>query len=129
MKYGKLKSTVQKVSNVKTDFKIRTANTTASVRGTIFSITDDSLDVEEGRVYYSTVDNMGLIVEPGEKARYFLFSMINSPFYDYVDRYGVDTSPIGLSDSERGRRSGGVKGGWGGKHTGANVTINIQVAQ
>jgi len=64
LKYGKIRTDVEKIGNLKTDFKVRSANTTASVRGTSFSFGNDELFVERGLVLLENNRDFSNILVP-----------------------------------------------------------------
>lgn len=100
LKYGKVKASVEKSEDVKTMFKVRTANSTASVRGTVFTFGDDTLVVENGTVALSNSNDTVVLVSGGETGSAPKMSDITSPYKETQDGYYVSTLPIGMSDSE-----------------------------
>jgi len=127
LKYGRVRANVEKNEQVKTSFKVRSANSTASVRGTVFTFGNDSLSVENGTVNLTSNELNSTLVQQGEKAFVGKFSIVESPIKSFVKDYFVNTSPVGVSDSEAdndkinaGKASGKGK---------ANVIITITVLQ
>lgn len=114
LKYGQIKADVKSSENSKTIFNVRSANSTASVRGTIFTFGDDRLFVEQGVVTLSNDFGETVLVRREDKAYSPPFSTIATPYQDRFDRYYVNFNPLGLSSSERAlkrflnTRSGGV---------------------
>jgi hypothetical protein len=101
LKYGKPKATVSKSEEVKTIFKVRSANSTASVRGTVFTFGDDELVVEEGTVYLLNDNDYGILVQGNEKADSSKLSTAKSPPQRKVEDHVVTVKPIGIADIER----------------------------
>ena len=100
LKYGKIKATVEKVENAKTMFKVRSANSTASVRGTVFVFGEDTLEVERGTVFFIGDNQNSTLVQSGEKSLYYNFDVISSPFVESGNQYYIDALPFGLTDTE-----------------------------
>ncbi|HOJ64971.1 MAG TPA: FecR domain-containing protein [Spirochaetota bacterium] len=102
LKYGKIKAVVEPAAqDVKTNFKVRSANSTASVRGTIFSYGDSYLYVERGTVLFESKNGDYLFVQEDEEAIVKKFKNIQEPFSNKSLTYNVDTNPIGLSATEK----------------------------
>lgn len=126
LKYGQIKADVQSSENSKTIFNVRSANSTASVRGTIFTFGDDRLFVEDGFVTLSNDYGEEVLARKDDRAYSPSFSTIATPYQHRFERYYVNFNPLGLSSGERrlrrflGTRSGGVI-------YKAKVIINIKV--
>ena len=102
LKYGKLKAVVEPAAtDVKTNFKVRSANSTASVRGTIFSYGDSYLYVEKGTVLFESRNGDFFFVQADEEAIIQKFKNIQEPFLNKNANYNIDTNPIGLSNEEK----------------------------
>lgn len=102
LKYGKIKAIVEpSASDVKLNFKVRSANSTASVRGTIFNYGDSYLLVEKGTVLFESKNGDQLFVQADEEAVISEFKNIQTPFFRKDITYNVNTNPIGLSNEER----------------------------
>ena len=102
LKYGQVKATVDKKEDKTVLFKVRSANSTASVRGTVFTLSEDELYVEEGTVYL--VNNLigdSVLVQKNERAYIPHLDILKDPYVTKVDDYYVGVSPVGLSDSEQ----------------------------
>jgi hypothetical protein len=125
LKYGKIKANVIKNEEVKTNFKVRSANSTASVRGTIFTFGENTLFVENGTVELINDYLNSLLVQQGESAYVGDLNIIDSPFKGKLKDYFVDVRPVGLSDTETDSPRGTENGRRGS--TIANVIIKIEV--
>jgi hypothetical protein len=104
VKYGKVKANVDKNREVKTVFKVRSANSTASVRGTIFTFGENALFVEEGTVHLVNDYDNSALVQKGEKAYIRKLDVIEAPNHTMDDDYYVNPLPMGVSDQEFGNR-------------------------
>jgi len=125
LKYGKVKADIEKSEDVKTMFKVRTANSTASVRGTAFTFGDGVLLVERGTVALINDSGSMVLVSGGETAQSPKMSDISSPFTETNDGYNVSILPIGMSQTEvNSVKSPSESGSSGGN---ANVIIKINV--
>lgn len=113
LKYGKVKANVETSKDVKTIFQVRSANSTASVRGTIFTFGEDMLYVEEGTVLLKSKHGDFALVQKNEKAYSPFMGMIENPYSYLFDQYYVNVNPIGLTDAEAGL-SGDVIDNFGG---------------
>lgn len=102
LKYGKVKADVVKSDGkVETSlFKVRSANSTASVRGTTFLYGEDELVVYNGTVFLESNNQDTVLVQRDEKAYSQKYGGIQSPKEEKLKDYYVDTSPTGLSDAE-----------------------------
>ena len=116
LKYGKVTATVDKKEDKTVLFKVRSANSTASVRGTQFTLSDDELYVAEGTVHLinNKIGN-SLLVQKNERVYIPNLDVIKDPYKVRVDDYYVAPTPIGLSDTEISNkdrtsftRSGGI---------------------
>lgn len=101
LKYGQIKADVESSKDSKTLFNVRSANSTASVRGTIFLFGEDRLFVEDGVVTLTNNYGETIMVRRDEMANSPLFSTITTPHQDRYERYFVHFQPLGLSGSER----------------------------
>ncbi len=102
LKYGKIKAVVEPAAtDVKTNFKVRSANSTASVRGTIFYYGDSYLYVEKGTVFFESKNGDYLFVQGDEEAVIKKFKNIQDPFANKNVSYNINTNPTGLSNEER----------------------------
>lgn len=101
LNYGRIKATVEKSEDKKVFFKVRSANSTASVRGTIFTFANGEIYVEDGTVEITNAFENSALVQKGEMALIPPdIDFIKGPF-DYIsDYYNTDIRLIGLSDSE-----------------------------
>ena len=68
LNFGKIKTKVTKLKNLKTDFKVRSAICTASVRGTEFEFGGNLLIVENGLVLLKSADGFETMIQGKEKA-------------------------------------------------------------
>ena len=68
LNFGKIKTKVTKLQNLKTDFKVRSAICTASVRGTEFEFGGNLLIVENGIVLLKSSDGFETMIQGKEKA-------------------------------------------------------------
>jgi FecR protein len=101
LKYGKVTATVDKKEDKTVLFKVRSANSTASVRGTQFTLSDDELYVKEGTVYLvNNKINNSLLVQKNERVYIPNLDIIKDPYKVTVDDYYVAPTPLGLSDTE-----------------------------
>jgi len=127
LKYGKVKADVQKSEDVKTMFKVRTANSTASVRGTAFTFGDNILNVERGKVELINDSGSSVFVLGGESAKAPKMDGLSTPYSETLDGYNVSTLPMGMSQSE----INSVKSpfGNGGSHGEGSVIIKINVVK
>jgi len=89
------------VDTVKTDFKVRSANTTASVRGTGFTFGNDVLLVEHGTVLYQDTLFNNALAQSGEQYQYakYLYSIVEN-IETLVAGYELTAKPLGLADSD-----------------------------
>ena len=101
LKYGTVKASVNTNKETETTFKVRSANSTASVRGTVFEFGEDNLFVENGTVHLLSNDGFGTLVQEDESAEAGFFNFAVTPYEKMLLNYYVNTSPIGLSDSEK----------------------------
>jgi hypothetical protein len=101
LKYGGIKANVESSRNVQTVFKVRSANSTASVRGTVFEFGEDSLFVEEGTVQILSNDGFSALVQGNEKASAPKLSMLGTPLSNTRKSASVPFMPIGISQDER----------------------------
>lgn len=101
LKYGQIKADVKSSENSKTIFNVRSANSTASVRGTIFTFGDDRLFVEEGAVTLSNDYGETILARREDRAYSPSFSTISTPYQHRFEKYYVNFSPLGLSSGER----------------------------
>jgi hypothetical protein len=102
VKYGKIKANVDKNKEVKTLFKVRSANSTASVRGTIFTFGESTLFVEDGTVQLVNDYENSALVQKGERADIINLDVIKAPNRTRDDDYYVNPLPTGVSDLEAG---------------------------
>lgn len=101
LKYGKIKASVDtKNSDLKTYFNVRSANSTASVRGTVFIFTENGVSVEEGTVEFTTKHNNSMLIQANEKGEHKNLSSSMSPSDFKKIAYHINTLPLGLSDDE-----------------------------
>ncbi|MBN2544220.1 MAG: FecR domain-containing protein [Spirochaetes bacterium] len=100
LKYGKVRAEVNVNKQTQTLFKVRSANSTASVRGTIFEFGDKELLVDEGTVYLLSDSNFSALVEKNETAVISTFGDITSPADNKVVSAAVNTNPLGTSQGE-----------------------------
>lgn len=129
LKYGKVTATVDKKEDKTVLFKVRSANSTASVRGTVFTLSDDELYVAEGTVYLvNNKINDSLLVQKNERVHIPNLDIIKDPYKVRIDDYYVSPTPLGLSDTELNNkdrtsftRSGGTS------QTKAQVIITITI--
>lgn len=127
LKYGRVKADVQKSDEVKTMFKVRTANSTASVRGTAFTFGDDVLIVERGTVALVNDSGSIVLVSGGESAKAPKMSSLVSPFSETKDGYNVSSLPVGMSEAEANNITAISDSGSNGGN--ANVIIKINVSK
>jgi hypothetical protein len=106
VKYGKVTANVEKNTQLKTEFKVRSANSTASVRGTIFTFGNNNLFVEEGTVQLDNEYDNSALIQKGERANVKMLDVIEPPYSFLNSSYFQNILPIGVSDSEMG---GGVR--------------------
>ncbi|HBD94344.1 MAG: hypothetical protein A2015_00290 [Spirochaetes bacterium GWF1_31_7] len=101
LKYGQIKADVKRIDTVKTDFKVRSANTTASVRGTGFTFGNDVLLVEHGTVLYQDTLFNNALAQSGEQYQYakYLYSIVEN-IETLVAGYELTAKPLGLADSD-----------------------------
>ncbi|MCG8569668.1 MAG: FecR family protein [Spirochaetes bacterium] len=125
LKYGKVKANVTSTENIKTIFKVRSANSTASVRGTIFTFGDDALFVEDGTVLLTSLFGGSSMVQKGEEAFAPFMGEIETPYDTRLKDYYVNTNPIGLSEAESSDALGKSSEG-GYKKATIIITIKIQ---
>lgn len=102
LKYGRIKADVQKNPQTTTIFKVRSANSTASVRGTSFEFGDDTLFVERGTVILQGINNSFVLVENGEQAHSSKFSLTETPIIFKLRDYIVEFRNSGTEDGEEG---------------------------
>lgn len=101
LKYGQIKADVKSSENSKTIFNVRSANSTASVRGTIFTFGDDRLFVEDGVVTLTNNYGERVMVRKNDRAYSPAYSTIGSPHRERFEKYYVNFNPLGLSSGER----------------------------
>jgi len=124
LKYGKVKADVNTNKQTQTLFKVRSANSTASVRGTSFIFGDNELIVNEGTVLFTTDFNLNLFVQRNEFSSTNRFGETTHPMQNRFSNASISTSPIGTSSGESdmdigtGTRKIQAKG---------NIIINIKV--
>ena len=68
LRVGKVKAEVKKVEGVRQDFTLRSAQATASVRGTLFEFDGVSVQVTDGLVVFTNSLGQGVGVSGGEKS-------------------------------------------------------------
>ncbi len=127
LKYGQIKADVKRIDTVKTDFKVRSANTTASVRGTGFTFGNDVLLVEHGTVLYEDTLFNNALAQSGEQYQYakYLYSIVEN-IETLVAGYELTAKPLGLADSDD-LAEGYVAGT--GNTGGAQLIIKISVTK
>ena len=128
LKYGKVKADVQTSENVRTVFKVRSANSTASVRGTIFTFGENILFVESGTVELLGAHSDSVLVQKNEKASVRFLQFIDNPLAEKLKLYQVNAGPLGLAEAETSSGSTRTRTG-GSPVTTANVIINIIVVE
>lgn len=112
LKYGQIKADVKSSEDSKTIFNVRSANSTASVRGTIFTFGDDRLFVEEGAVTLSNDYGETILARRDDRAYSPSFNTIATPYQHRFEQYYINFSPLGLSSGERVlRRFLAIRGG------------------
>ena len=121
LKYGNIKAEVNKNKETQIVFKVRSANSTASVRGTSFIFGDDELFVEKGTVQFLSDYGFDTLVQAGEKANVSKLSMSTTPMQNITSNASVNGNPSGYSDGE----SDGTQGGQ--ERLPAKVLIKINV--
>lgn len=102
LNYGKIEANVDtsKSKDTQTLFKVRSANTTASVRGTTFIFSDKTLEVMKGSVFFITNNGFTTIADQFEKASLNDDGSTNTPFNNLLQNHGVNTNPIGLTGDD-----------------------------
>lgn len=126
LKYGKVKANVSSPQEVQTIFKVRSANSTASVRGTIFYFGNDTLIVEDGIVQLLSDDGFSMLLMDGDKAYAPKMDFIVSPVEQKEGEAFVSILPIGMSDLEMGNMDGFGDSKTGGQ---AKVVIKINIVK
>ncbi len=126
IKYGKVKVEVTKTENVKTVFKVRSANTTASVRGTTFTFGDNYIYVENGTVILENDNFESILVQKNEEAYNPVFGVIRDPYYERTKDSYVNIRPAGASESELDN-AGSDRGGSLSNSKNAEIIISIKV--
>lgn len=101
LKYGKVRADIKKIGSVKTDFSVRSANSTASVRGTGLETGDNELYVEYGGVRFESDSFKSIFVTAGESAFYsdIIFEFITQQQI-LLKKYYPDVRPLGLFDDD-----------------------------
>ncbi len=100
LKYGKVKAEVNINKQTQTLFKVRSANSTASVRGTKFLFGDKELFVDEGTVYLLSDANFSALVQRNENAIISTFGDISSGAENRMAQSNINTNPMGTDPSE-----------------------------
>lgn len=127
LKYGKIKAVVEPAAtDVKTNFKVRSANSTASVRGTVFNYGDSYLYVERGTVLFESKNGDYLFVQADEEAIIQKFKNIQEPLVNKNSNYNIYSNPIGLSYDEKDGDASAVISQFKGKKATAIIRINLK---
>lgn len=100
LKYGKVKAEVNTNKETQTLFKVRSANSTASVRGTSFTFGEDELFVNHGTVLFTTDSNISLLVQKNESSSTNKFGETVRPMQHKFANATVTTTPVGTSSGE-----------------------------
>jgi hypothetical protein len=119
LKYGKVKANIEKNAEVKTLFKVRSANSTASVRGTYFGFGNDEATVENGVVNLTNANGSSVLVQVGENASAGFMQPLGTPAKNKELGSSVNFLPLGISGAEFGN----IKD-IGGNNSSSNIIIS-----
>ena len=126
LKYGKVKAVVEpKPGEIKTNFKVRSANSTASVRGTQFNYSDSFLNVERGTVLLENINGDFALIQEDETANIEKFRNIQEAIVNKYLNYSINSSPLGLSSTEVESDASAVDKKFNGKK--ASVIVRIKI--
>jgi len=127
LKYGKIKAVVEPAAtDVKTNFKVRSANSTASVRGTVFQYGDSYLYVEKGTVLFESNNGDFLFVQADEEAVIGKFKNVSDPLVNKNSNYTVDINPVGLSENEKDGNADAIGNQFKDRKATAIIRINLK---
>lgn len=123
LKYGKIKAVVNPNKQTQTLFKVRSANSTASVRGTSFVFGENQLFVEDGTVLFLTDSNFSLLVQKDEASFIDNFGNIVTPFQNKIYSSTVSTMALGTTSEEENIYDSQSKN----ETKTGNIIVNIKV--